>query len=65
LLCEVAMGNVANFTVNWSGEAYRPPRDYHTIRVMGKNGPNFDESAYIPGTKIVMPVGECLDYPAV
>ena len=35
MLCEVALGNIANYTNNWSVEVFRPPQDYHSVRVMG------------------------------
>jgi hypothetical protein len=44
LLCEVALGNVANYTNNWSIEVYRPPQGYHSVRVMGEKGPDFAHS---------------------
>ncbi len=44
LLCEVALGNVANYTNNWSTEVYRPPHGYHSVRTMGEKGPDFAQS---------------------
>jgi hypothetical protein len=44
LLCEVALGNIANYPSNWTSEVYRPPHGYHSVRAMGENGPDFAKS---------------------
>ena len=42
LLCEVALGNIANYSYNWSDEVYRPPQGYQSVRIMSKYGPDFN-----------------------
>jgi poly [ADP-ribose] polymerase len=64
LLCEVALGNIANFTESWKDETYRPPKDHHSIRVMGKEGPDFYHSIMTPDYQ-VYPVGPIVVYPKV
>ena len=40
-MCEVALGNVANFPYNWESEVYRPPVGCHSVRIMSSKGPDF------------------------
>ena len=44
LLCEVALGNIANYPSNWTSEVYRPPLGYHSVRAMSEKGPDFSKS---------------------
>ena len=57
MLCEVALGNVANFSQQWSNSIYRPPESYHSIRKMSSNGPNLAESV-ITDQLQVWPIGD-------
>lgn len=62
LLCEVALGNVANYSSSWESDAYRPPENYHSIRIMSKEGPDFDSLVMTPDHK-VYPIGPIVKYP--
>ena len=64
LLCEVALGNVANYSSRWTQELYRPPEGYHSIRRMSSNGPNFAQTV-INDKLQVWPIGEQVKYPKV
>jgi hypothetical protein len=57
MLCEVALGNVANFSQQWSNSIYRPPEGYHSIRKMSSNGPNLAESVITDQLQI-WPLGD-------
>ncbi len=42
LLCEVSLGNIANYSNDWNtDDIYRPPLSCHSIRIMGEKGPDF------------------------
>lgn len=61
ILCEVALGNIANYASNWSGDVYRPPKNYHSVRIMGSKGPNFEHSMVNPDGQ-VYPIGPVIKY---
>jgi len=72
LVCEVALGNIANFPQTWSDEVYRPPEGSHSVRIMTSVGPDFRQSTYckikdlneqdLP-TPVVIPAGPHVKYP--
>lgn len=46
LVCEVALGNIANYPCNWNTDLYRPPESCHSVRIMSKVGPDFRYNLY-------------------
>lgn len=62
MLCEVALGNIANYSQNWTIDTYRPPQNYHSVRMMSSKGPDFAHSVLSPKMQ-VWPIGPVIDYP--
>ena len=61
LLCEVALGNVANYVDSW--EVQRPPPGHHSVRIMGAKGPDFSDFLVLKESGAVVPLGEISEYP--
>ncbi|CDW80451.1 nad(+) adp-ribosyltransferase-3 [Stylonychia lemnae] len=64
LLCEVALGNVANFPSDWESNIYRPPEGSHSVRIMSEKGPDFSQNIYNEDG-IIVPVGNIVQYPPI
>ena len=73
LVCEVALGNIANYPGNWSSNVYRPPEGCHSVRIMTGYGPDFRHNTYyrIPDFSdrllpypVIVPIGSFIKYPA-
>ena len=70
LVCEVALGNVLNsLHGSWGrneagyftdGEDFA--KGYHSVRVMGREGPNFEENWVEKETKAIWPTGDITTY---
>ena len=58
----MALGNIANYSNEWTGQVYRPPVDHHSVRIMGKRGPDFAHSVINENLQ-VYPVGPLVSYP--
>ena len=73
LVCEVALGNIANYPENWSCNVYRPPEGCHSVRIMTGYGPDFRHNTYyrisdfsdrLLPYPVIVPIGSFIKYPA-
>ena len=74
LVCEVALGNVMNSLLSYgdhcpynmngffeaNGDNFA--RGYHSVRVMGKQGPDFSQNWIQERTNIIWPIGDFIEY---
>lgn len=73
LVCEVALGNVMNslvggtyqtnsagYFVDGSGDF---AKGYHSVRIMGSHGPDFNQNWVQAQSDIIWPIGDRIRYP--
>ena len=69
MVCEVALGNTMNsldqYSENSAGyfcDGYDYAKGYHSVRVMGEYGPDFDQSWFQNETNAIWPIGNVVKY---
>ncbi len=62
LVCEVGLGNVYNI-LDQAEVPKKIPQNFHSLRVMGRRGPNFDQNLVLNDNNgLIAPIGRITDY---